>query len=524
MTDAECVEVLTLATKSDGLYQQYRDDVARDIAHALGVPPYLLGVHMTDADALQAVIAEHPADDTPRLVLADWYDNHDRPDDALAQRLDVALRRVLADPDSDAPRLEYAEILRGYECEPRASFIETQVELTALLSPGDPGCDCAGHRGELSRVCRQTAWLNRVNTLRKRERDLWEQHGRGDTVLWGFGVPGRYVVLTPVEGDDFGCGNGDIEGVFRRGFPGSLTASWDNLAAHLDAVLAAAPVTEVTLTTAPGLAPWISREMPREVSCDVAGRTVVVDEKLLTARRQPGQTQTLGGRSVTILILSRRWPQIRTWHLPPEPTPQYAPGRLVVEQPQDGSRIPTVGWEVEPVYGDIHLKSDYSRINPERMLREYRLHLEADSREVGRPTLGMRFGPVTGTLRDSGGRVRVESAVLVDIEPRHNSVILRAAPLAVPTYEPAAWHADPATATPIADLRRFREMLNRMRSHDPTEDSPLQREVERIGQWVASGLITAEEGVAALRQLNTFRNNADLDRGLNDILDSPSYD
>ena len=51
---------------------------------------------MTDHDALVAAICENPDDDTPRLVLADWLDEHDKPDYAAFVRAKVELARTPA--------------------------------------------------------------------------------------------------------------------------------------------------------------------------------------------------------------------------------------------------------------------------------------------------------------------------------------------------------------------------------------------------------------------------------------------
>ncbi|MBA4063142.1 MAG: hypothetical protein C0501_05410 [Isosphaera sp.] len=48
---------------------------------------------MTDEDALLAAIAAAPAEDTPRLVYADWLDEHDRPIRAEFVRLQVDIAR-----------------------------------------------------------------------------------------------------------------------------------------------------------------------------------------------------------------------------------------------------------------------------------------------------------------------------------------------------------------------------------------------------------------------------------------------
>jgi uncharacterized protein (TIGR02996 family) len=48
---------------------------------------------MTDADALLAAIAAHPDEDTPRLVYADWLEEHDRPIRAEFIRLQCEIAR-----------------------------------------------------------------------------------------------------------------------------------------------------------------------------------------------------------------------------------------------------------------------------------------------------------------------------------------------------------------------------------------------------------------------------------------------
>ena len=53
---------------------------------------------MSDRDALLAAILAHPDDDTPRLVYADWLDEHDEPDRAefirIQHRLPTLSRRT----------------------------------------------------------------------------------------------------------------------------------------------------------------------------------------------------------------------------------------------------------------------------------------------------------------------------------------------------------------------------------------------------------------------------------------------
>lgn len=52
---------------------------------------------MTDDAALFAAALAHPGQDTPRLVLADWYDDHDEIELAWALRTVPGIIPFLAD-------------------------------------------------------------------------------------------------------------------------------------------------------------------------------------------------------------------------------------------------------------------------------------------------------------------------------------------------------------------------------------------------------------------------------------------
>src|SRR5262245_47579116 len=49
---------------------------------------------MTDHDALLRAICEYPRDDLPRLVYADWLDEHGEPERAAFIRTDIAADRL----------------------------------------------------------------------------------------------------------------------------------------------------------------------------------------------------------------------------------------------------------------------------------------------------------------------------------------------------------------------------------------------------------------------------------------------
>lgn len=165
--------------------------------------------YATEADMLGAVLAE-PDEDAPRLVMADWLEDRDAPGDRE-----------------------------------RAEFIRAQCELAllrkALVAPdGD----------------------SRVKALWRRERELLDgaspapgmANVRGPAVsrlvprlihhrLWA-----GATLLNIYEAD-----NAHVQWSFRRGFVHAVTLSADAWLEHADALLAVAPVREVTLTTWPAV-------------------------------------------------------------------------------------------------------------------------------------------------------------------------------------------------------------------------------------------------------------------------------
>ena len=64
---------------------------------------------MSDADALLRAILDHPDDDAPRLVYADWLEDHGQPARAAFIRTEVD---VYARPEWDAERVRYERAAR----------------------------------------------------------------------------------------------------------------------------------------------------------------------------------------------------------------------------------------------------------------------------------------------------------------------------------------------------------------------------------------------------------------------------
>jgi uncharacterized protein (TIGR02996 family) len=87
---------------------------------------------VTERLAFLQAIRTSPEEDTPRLVFADWLDEHREPAAASDQRRAVHVRRVCRNPDDDAPRLLYAEWLDRQSESARAEFIRVQCELARI--------------------------------------------------------------------------------------------------------------------------------------------------------------------------------------------------------------------------------------------------------------------------------------------------------------------------------------------------------------------------------------------------------
>jgi len=159
--------------------------------------------------------------------------------------LDLLLAAVLAEPDEDTPRLVYADALdeRGQPGDAeRAEFVRVQIAIAELERAGstaDPKRYTFVNQStdRLSSVTPPD--LGRLNDLRARERELYARLHPG---VWPLG--GSVPLFSPADGD--------LVSAFRRGFLDKVTCSAEDWIAHAGALLAAHPVTRVTLTTWPG--------------------------------------------------------------------------------------------------------------------------------------------------------------------------------------------------------------------------------------------------------------------------------
>ncbi len=206
---------------------------------------------MTEAALLAAVLAD-PGDDAPRLILADWWDENGQ--------------------------------------DTRAEFVRVQVELAAKCRHKVPG---------------HMSYCPACRALRCREGEFFTSVSRGK--LLGYGMP-LCLVDNPQEVGPPGYG-------FRRGFVFHMKCTAADWLEHGDAILAAHPVEEVTLTTQlyfdrrqEGLEiEVVWRNGSQRGGFRFRGRPsvhVVPDD---------GQ----GGNPLRVALLRAEWPRVRHWHLPP---------------------------------------------------------------------------------------------------------------------------------------------------------------------------------------------------------------
>jgi uncharacterized protein (TIGR02996 family) len=187
-------------------------------------------------EALIAAVLADPDDDTPRLVFADWLDEHGEHERAEVIR--VGCRLV------EARRRKRHKLARGL-----------RDQQDRLLSK----------KADRSSPCNAALWVGEA--------------GMKFSPHWS------------------------------RGFVYGVAGAAARWVAEADALLRGHPVTEVELTTTPELQ-TAAGGLKMGLRGDPLRRTY--SHKKLWAGASPGE-----GWSPLLGLLRRRWPRIRTWHLPP---------------------------------------------------------------------------------------------------------------------------------------------------------------------------------------------------------------
>lgn len=156
---------------------------------------------------------------------------------------ELLLKAIMKNPDDDTTRLIYADWLEeNGQCE-RGEFIRVQVALsrpTLCEGTSPTGIACSKLRPRGKKDC--LPWCKPCcdfDDLKKREQQLVWSHDtdwRADFARQIGDNHDHYYAVAPE---------------WERGFVSHVTCTWEDWLKHGDAILAAEPVREVTLTTEP---------------------------------------------------------------------------------------------------------------------------------------------------------------------------------------------------------------------------------------------------------------------------------
>ncbi len=197
------------------------------------------------------------------------------------------IRMILAHPDDDGPRLVYADWLEEEGEADRAEFIRIQIESATIRHNGtEEDAEC------------QTCAL--IKPLKERERELFEQSPQTHSWL------GPVLDLVPMSAEWMPLLNW-----FRRGFVESVTCIAADWLTHADEILAAQPVTKVTLTT------------------ELTTTAIIAEYR----RRKTKIPQVPNDRSTILAYAQNLWPRVRTWTLPPARSEPHQPQCVVCREP-----------------------------------------------------------------------------------------------------------------------------------------------------------------------------------------------
>jgi len=174
---------------------------------------------------------------------------------------DALMATVIAYPDSDSPRLIFADWLEEHGEEERAEFIRVQCELARtkvmpgwLPSEEEIGRFSADQLMALFRINNHNR-ESKIESLRRLEREILA--GRVDN--WIFDVIGERHLTGAFDFTSypllrFRYPDRSTRGFeFRRGFVEIITCTWADWLAHHAAIQQATPLREVRLTTRPVL-------------------------------------------------------------------------------------------------------------------------------------------------------------------------------------------------------------------------------------------------------------------------------
>jgi uncharacterized protein (TIGR02996 family) len=215
---------------------------------------------MNTGDALLRAIAAQPDEDTPRLMYADWLDENGQPERAEFIRVQVAHSTF-----PRCPRTHFANEYQGGQCIPcQAICGQWRIRAQALLNSAPKPAELPNPVAWFAVDPNPAHWF-------------WDR----------------------------------FRPEYRRGFPSAVTCTWEDWRDHADAILAAHPVREVTLTTRLGFLDQLHHP-------DTVGnfaRAGVVGRPLHEFPFRKWVAAGFPGRA--LLVLRAEWPGLM-FNVPPE--------------------------------------------------------------------------------------------------------------------------------------------------------------------------------------------------------------
>lgn len=166
---------------------------------------------------------------------------------------EALLAAIIRDPAEDTPRLMYADWLQENGHGERAEFIRVQCELAGLRGMRPSDCDAWHNTSESpGHWCPLCEWNEKFFPLERREQ-----------AVWNYGLPKTWVSTDHFPFTRFfQCIDQETISqdtspsyepivIYQRGFPTAITCTAVDWLAHADAILPKHPITKVTLTMLP---------------------------------------------------------------------------------------------------------------------------------------------------------------------------------------------------------------------------------------------------------------------------------
>lgn len=154
---------------------------------------------MTERHAILTAIRENPDDDTPRLVYADWLEEHGEPERAELVRVQVEIAKTWQ-PRLNGSGAWWGSASASWEWQPYDDLRRREQFLIATCTdflPECRQCDCTGLVPSFDRVDFTRGILEELECTW----EIWREHG---DLIWERELPWKVRLTTSVPDDSGG--------------------------------------------------------------------------------------------------------------------------------------------------------------------------------------------------------------------------------------------------------------------------------------------------------------------------------